>query len=422
MAPTKVATPWQLRRVYASIFLSITTSTAALQAEPVLMAQLVGGDVARSAIMLSSTSTISGLLGLLVNQVGGRLSDKVGRKALFLAGPAFSLVQGLAIFLQPASLPLLMVCRTLRLCLGTFSSSVMCMAALSDLAEGKQLSVANSVLWACSGLGVIVGPLLEGSILARGLPVRFSYLLAAIVSSIHVLFTGFVLRETLPPGEGKPFTMAGFNPLGFVKLFRRSTPATLQKLVVVGSLQSWLEGKNGVDYVQIWQREHLKWNVFQMRNFTVSYGVCMFVAGQFLTPGLLKAMSARTFTGFTNLTNLLGFFMRGWSENPKIFWAAIVPMLPGVNGSSASAIKAIASDHARAAGLGAGEYSGYFNNLRALVGAASTMTFGVSYSFCVRRGLHPGIPFWLGAILGAAVPELLHRTMSTEEMRRHSAV
>ena len=93
MAPTKVATPWQLRRVYASIFLSITTSTAALQAEPVLMAQLVGGDVARSAIMLSSTSTISGLLGLLVNQVGGRLSDKVGRKALFFAGPAFSLLQ-----------------------------------------------------------------------------------------------------------------------------------------------------------------------------------------------------------------------------------------------------------------------------------------------------------------------------------------
>ena len=81
----------------------------------------------------------------------------------------------------------------------------------------------------------------------------------------------------------------------------------------------------------------------------------MFVAGQFLTPGLLKAMSARTFTTVTNLTNLLGFFMRGWSENPKIFWAAIVPMLPGVNGSSASAIKAIASDHARAAGLGAGE-------------------------------------------------------------------
>jgi len=251
MAPTKVATPWQLRRVYASIFLSITTSTAALQAEPVLMAQLVGGDVARSAIMLSSTSTISGLLGLLVNQVGGRLSDKVGRKALFFAGPAFSLAQGLAIFLQPASLPLLMVCRTLRLCLGTFSSSVMCMAALSDLAEGKQLSVANSVLWACSGLGVIVGPLLEGSILARGLHVRFSYLLAAVVSSIHVLFTAIVMRETLPPGEGKPFTMAGFNPLGFVKLFRRSTPATLQKLVVVGSLQSWLEGKNGVRSPQL---------------------------------------------------------------------------------------------------------------------------------------------------------------------------
>jgi hypothetical protein len=220
-------------------------------------------------------------------------------------------------------------------------------------------------------------------------------------------------------------------------------------------------GKNVVDMVQIWQREHLRWDVLKMRDFTVTYGCCAFVAGQLLTPFLLRVTSARAFTSFANLTNLTGFLMRGWAENPVIFWLAIVPMLPGVNGSSASAMKAIASDHALAgasiprhallsqpprppvsqplvhapqripafpprccletacdsecvgacvAGFGAGEYSGYFNNLRALVGeycfnnlralvgeysptsstgSAASLMYGTAYSVCISRGWHP---------------------------------
>jgi hypothetical protein len=45
----------------------------------------------------------------------------------------------------------------------------------------------------------------------------------------------------------------------------------------------------------------------------------------------------------------------------------------------------------------------YFNNLRALVGAAATMVYGISYSFCSSRGIHPGVPFWLGAALGVGL-------------------
>jgi MFS family permease len=246
-APSKVAKQLDLNKVHASIFLSITTSCAALQAEPILMARLCGGDVARSAVLLSSSATVSGLLGLLVNQAGGRMSDAIGRKPLFYVGPLFSLLQGLAVFANARSaspsLALLLVSRTLRLCLGTFSSSVMCMASLSDLAEGKQLSIANSVLWACSGLGVIVGPLLEGTILGRGGTggEHVSYLLTAVVAGVHCLFTAVVTGETLPTTERKSFTMQGFNPLGFMKLFRPSTPSCLKKLVLVASLQSFLE-------------------------------------------------------------------------------------------------------------------------------------------------------------------------------------
>ena len=69
-------------------------------------------------------------------------------------------------------------------------------------------------------------------------------------------------------------------------------------------------GKNVVDMVQIWQREHLRWDVLKMRDFTVTYGCCAFVAGQLLTPFLLRVTSARAFTSFANLTNLTGFLMR----------------------------------------------------------------------------------------------------------------
>ena len=44
-----------------------------------------------------------------------------------------------------------------------------------------------------------------------------------------------------------------------------------------------------------------------------------------------------------DITNFTGFMMRGAVENPLVFWLAILPMLPGVNGASASAVKVRAS-------------------------------------------------------------------------------
>ena len=82
----------------------------------------------------------------------------------------------------------------------------------------------------------------------------------------------------------------------------------------------------------------------------------------------------------------------------------------------------MASDHAIAAGFGSGEYSGYFNNLRALIGSAASLMYGWSYSICISRGWHPGIPFWLGAVCGSLLPELLHRSISTKAIKEHSSL
>jgi hypothetical protein len=149
----------------------------------------------------------------------------------------------------------------------------------------------------------------------------------------------------------------------------------------------------------------------------------MFVAGQLLTPALLKRMSGRSFTSLTNCTNMLAFLLRGSAEKAWVFWLAVPVLLPGVNGSSASAIKAMAADHAAAAGYGNGEFSAYFNNLRSLVVAVAPLVYAHLYAYARNRGLPPGMVFWCGGVLGALLPELIHRNCLTDQaIKEHSAV
>lgn len=166
------------------------------------------------------------------------------------------------------------------------------------------------------------------------------------------------------------------------------------------------------DIVQVWQREHLKWDAFAMRDFTVAYGVLCYLAGQFLTPSLLRSFSPRFFTSLTNCTNAVGFFIRGSVENPMVFWSAVPVMLPGVNGASASAVKSMATDRAIAAGIGRGELAAWLNNLRALVSAVAPFLYGNFYGFCINNNWHPGYAFSVAACFGAILPEVIHRSMS----------
>merc|ERR1719453_322520 len=98
------------------------------------------------------------------------------------------------------------------------------------------------------------------------------------------------------------------------------------------------------------------------------------------------------------------------------FVLAIIPMLPGVNGNSASALRAVRGDLAKQEGFGVGEFAAWSNNLRALAGAAAPVIYGNVYSWCARNNVSPGKSFWAAAVFGALVPEVLLRGMEDEEL------
>mmetsp|Transcript_59932 Transcript_59932/g.154253 ORF Transcript_59932/g.154253 Transcript_59932/m.154253 type:complete len:449 (-) Transcript_59932:108-1454(-) len=405
------------------VFQSVCQHVITLQSEPMLVRELCGGDVAETAKLLSNTSGLVGLLGLFINQAGGKISDTTGRKMHLLAGPLSNILWGILVFNRPTHRNTVLFCRIMRMILTTFSNTVMTSAALADVFSGKELAVASSKVGAVVGVAIIATPFFETLMLQRLKHPKYTYLALSALAVGQAIFDITCFPETLDLAKravkGAGSNLAALNPFGFLEIYTRGSRA-LKGMVTVSTLQMFLEGKNMSDIVEIWKRQHLKWTIEGSRNFVVTYGILCTIAGITITPRLLATQTPKNFTSLTNFTNAVGFTMRGLAENSYIFLLAMLPMLPGVNGASASALKALSTDMATEEGMGKGEFSAWTNNLRALAGAAAPVFVGNYYAWCVRRKVYPGSVFMLAGFIGAVLPEILMRMMDDKDLKPRS--
>ena len=175
--------------------------------------------------------------------------------------------------------------------------------------------------------------------------------------------------------------LSSVNPFNFLQIYRSpKSTQTLKQLTTITTLQTALEGKCMSDMHQIWARNHLMLNFTTGRVFLQCYGLSCVLGGMFLTPLLLKTLSARSFTTLCNVGLMIGKSMR-MSSFPPLYFAFTIPVLPGVNGAAASALKGIQGQHAVAAGFGKGEFSAWTNNLRALMSAITPVMMGNLYAY-----------------------------------------
>ncbi|CAE7430471.1 unnamed protein product [Symbiodinium necroappetens] len=316
-------------RICVSSFFSVSQHFIFAQSEPRLFLSLCNQDAAAATRLLGNTSGIVGLLSLVVNQAGGKLSDRIGRKPGFLIGPLSNIFLGWCVFKNAKKRWLVAVCRILRLILTTFSNTVMCNAALADVCSSNELALALSRVQTATGLAMLLTPFIEGRILlfSPGSPsaIRYVYAAMATIATIHAVFVATQLEETLDPTKRatSKLTWSVINPFGFVRLFGEGTKA-LQKLVAITTMQMFLEGKNLSDVIQTWIRDHLKWSVMQVRNFIVGYGLLCTATGASATPWMLKNLSARGFTTATNMLNAAAFGLRGLAPSSLLFLTMMV--------------------------------------------------------------------------------------------------
>jgi hypothetical protein len=304
----------------------------------------------------------------------------------------------------------------------TFSNTVMCQAALADVCSKSELALAMSKIQVATGIAMLVTPFVEEKALSVAPmspnAIKYVYLLMSSIAATHFAFVTTQIEETLSAAKRSKdaLNLQVINPFGFIRIFTEGS-ASLKKITVITTLQMFLEGKNMSDVVMAWVRDKLHWSVTEVRNFITSYGALCLGAGMTVTPYMLKNTSVRGFTSITNLLNAFAFSLRGMTPSSALFLIMMFPMLPGVNGQSATALKSVAQELANNQGFGKGEFSAWINNLRALAGSASPVLYAQFYAAAERRRANPGHTFALAGVLGAILPQILFWAMKDSELQ-----
>jgi hypothetical protein len=271
-------------------------------------------------------------------------------------------------------------------------------------------------LWAYAGAGVILGPLIGGQLLKWYGHPKYTYFAVSAIGAIHWLHNYFLIGETLDEDKRRP--CEGFvSPFGFTKLFTEN--ATLTKLALAAATISFMEGKNINDMNQLWLKFNVNMSQGSVQNWVVLYGIFMFTGGQYVVPWLINQLGSRGFTTFTNVTNAAGLILWGAVPKPWASWVGLFLLWFGINANSSSTLKAQATAHAVSAGMGRGEYAGYFSNLRALIVATAPLLYGNVYAAVnsPTGSAYPnGLAYFMAAGLGAILPEILHRSVSDEDI------
>lgn len=403
------------------IFQAVLQHVLALQSDVALFSKALGGNEAAVARCLASATGITGVAGLFLNQIGGKLSDALGRRLFFLSGPAVNILSGLVVVKRSGNIATLMAMRIVRSVFITFSGTVMCQAALADICSGQELAVVGTRIQAAVGVAVVAGPYLESLILkiTKG-DHRGPFKAMAFFSLVQLVTNFLFMPETL--AKQKRIAMAEFfssvasiNPFSFVKAYMGKN-AVLKKLLTIQTLQFCVDGKVTSDLFQMWSKNNLRWTSNVIRDFVAFWGLAVTFGGAFLHPFLLKKLSLFNYTTVGNLSVWAGLSLHGLMEKGACMWGGVPFLVPGVNGGSAHAVKSLSLDIAQQEGYGNGEFSAWANNMRALAQSIDTVFLGIWYARCKDRGIYPGTAWFLAGFIGAGLPQLMLMAMNKSDL------
>src|SRR5215213_567161 len=182
-----------------------------LPALPTITTQL---ETTSAAVQLTLTGTLVGLaLGQLVL---GPVSDALGRKRPLLAGTALHVLASLLVLVAP-NLAVLGALRVLQ-GVGTAAGSVIALAIVRDLYDGRAAATMLSRLFLVLGAAPVLAPTIGGELL-RFTSWRGIFALLAVYGVLMVVVGARALPETLPPERRQSSGVVG-TLRGYRSLFR----------------------------------------------------------------------------------------------------------------------------------------------------------------------------------------------------------
>lgn len=202
--------------VLVTLFLDVIGIGLSSPVLPKLITQAVG-DVSTAAYYFGAVTTAFALMLFIFSPIQGALSDQFGRKPVLLLSLLGTGLTYLGLSLAP-SLPWIFAAQILNGLTG--ASFAVVSAYIADISQPEKRAEYFGLLGTTLALGWIIGPALGGVLSLWGL--RAPFVIAAIVTSLNLLYGLLAVPESHRPENRRPFSWRAANPIGSLGLLRQS--------------------------------------------------------------------------------------------------------------------------------------------------------------------------------------------------------
>jgi DHA1 family tetracycline resistance protein-like MFS transporter len=371
---------------------------------PKLINQVVG-DVSTAAYYFGALTTTYALMLFIFSPIQGALSDQFGRKPVLLLSLLGTGLSYLGLTLAP-SLPWIFIAQILNGLTG--ASLAVVSAYIADISRPENRAQYFGLIGTTLALGWVIGPALGGLLSIWGL--RVPFLVAAIVTSLNLLYGLLIVPESHKLEHRRAFSWRAANPIGSLGLllinasvFGLAAVIFCTDLALQCFISTWV----------LFTTYKFHWGAFQAGLSLALLGLMTaIVQAAIIRPVVIKFGERRTIIAGLSFS-LIGYLLyaiasRGWMMYGVIvlngFDYAVKPIAQGLLSGQVSARQqgaiqgALASQTALATIVGpllATNLFGYFTSVRALQRL-------------------PEVPFLLGAFLFLLALGLSVNTFSRE--------
>lgn len=200
-----------MRFILLTVLLDMVAIGLIIPVLPVLVGQFTT-DKAEQAFWYGAVMVTFGVANFFASPILGALSDRFGRRPVLLAGFcgfAFS-------FFGTALATQLWVLLAVRIVSGALQANVaIANAYVADITPPDQRARRYGQLGAMFGLGFIIGPVSGG--LLGGIDVHLPFFVAGTLALLNLVYGYFVLPESLPVEQRRPFSWRSANPIASLK-------------------------------------------------------------------------------------------------------------------------------------------------------------------------------------------------------------
>lgn len=389
------------RPALAFIFLTILIDVIGIgiivPVVPTLIRELTHEGLSRASQYAGGLTFAYAAVQFVAAPVMGGLSDRFGRRPVLLAA-----LLGLGLdYVLVSFAPTLAWLFAGRIVAGIMGSSFTTATAyIADVSPPEKRAANFGLVGAAFGLGFIIGPALGGWFAEYGS--RVPFMVAAGLSLCNFLYGYFILPESLPMEQRRPFDWARANPVGSLLQFRRY-PAVLG--LVAALVLLYLAGS----------ATQSVWTFYTMLKFDwtekmVGYSLGAVGLGAALVQGgLVRVAIPKLGAGRAVLLGLLfyvaGFMLFAFASRGWMMYAFLVPYCLG--GIAGPALQGLISSQVPADEQG--ELQGGLTSLVSATGIVGPLLMTNLFAFFTRPGApvqFAGAPFLLGAALALAAAGL----------------